>query len=290
VWLLILLISLFSHQQIQAQDLEDFVGSYTGENGQGFMQPLGDAFGADMNSGLYHSAKIDSGFHFFIGVITTTALISNDQKTFTATTEGFFSPQRMAEVPTIFGAVEGVTVEGDAGTSYQFPGGLNLDILPIGVPQLEIGNIYGTQGTVRYIAVDLGDNFGKLTLFGWGIRHSISQYFKQAPLDISIGYFQQNFDIGNVVEANSYLAGVQAGKDVGKINFYGGVAYENATLDIEYNYDDGEQVEQIVFELEGANTVRFTAGVGLNLSVFRLFADINLSNQTVFSAGFGFEF
>ncbi|MDN5217003.1 hypothetical protein QQ020_33340 [Fulvivirgaceae bacterium BMA12] len=273
-----------------AQDLEDFVGSYTGENGKGFMQPLADAFGANMNSGLYHSAKIDSGFQLYIGVVTTTALIADNQKTFTATTEGLFDPETTADAPTIFGAVEGTTVEGVAGTTYNFPGGFDLNILPLAIPQLHIGNLFGTEATFRYIAVDLGDNFGKLNVFGWGVRHSISQYFNRASVDIAVGYFQETFDVGDIVEAKSSLIGIQASKDVGVVTFFGGLGFEDASLDISYEYDDGETVETIAFDLEGSNSVRFTAGLTLRLGVIRINTNINLADQTVFAAGLGFQF
>lgn len=275
---------------LQAQDLEDFVGSYTGANGRGYMQPLADAFGANLNSGLFHSAKIDSGFHFYIGFATTTALIADKQKFFTASTEGLFSPETTALAPTIFGPVNSTAVDGNAGTAYNFPGGLDLNILPVAVPQLHIGNILGTEFTLRYIAIELGDNFGKLDLLGWGVRHSISQYFKSLSLDIAVGYFQQNFDIGDVVEARSDFVGLQVGKDVGIITLYGGVGLENSTLDIAYTFDDGEVAETIEFELEGENNIRVTGGFTLNLSVVKLNADINLASQKVFTLGLGFGF
>ena len=273
-----------------AQELEDFIGNYTGQNGKGYMQPLADAFGANMNSGLYHSAKIESGFKLYIGVITTTALIADDQKTFTATTEGLFNPETTAEAPTIFGAIEGATVEGEAGTTYNFPGGFDLNILPLAIPQVHIGNLFGTEATIRYIAVDLGDNFGRLNVFGWGVRHSISQYFGDSKVDIAVGYFREKFDIGDIVEASSSLVGIQASKDVGVLTFYGGLGFENASLDISYEYDEGDTVETIEFNLEGSNSVRFTAGMTLRLGVIRLNTDINLGDQTVFAAGLGFQF
>ncbi len=288
--LLLVTAMLLATINVTAQDLEDFVGSYTGENGKGFMQPLADAFGANMNSGLYHSAKIDSGFQLYIGVVTTTALIADNQKTFTATTEGLFSPETTADAPTIFGAVEGTAVEGEAGTTYNFPGGFDLNILPLAIPQLHIGNVLGTEATFRYIAIDLGDNFGKLNVFGWGIRHSISQYFNRAPVDIAVGYFQEKFDIGDIIEAKSSLIGIQASKDVGVVTFFGGLSFEDASLDISYEYDDGETMETIAFDLEGSNSVRFTAGLTLRLGVIRLNTNINLADQTVFAAGLGFQF
>ena len=281
---------LVATRNVEAQELEDFVGNYTGENGKGFMQPLADAFGANMNSGLYHSAKIDSGFQLYIGVVTTTALIADGQKTFTATTQGLFNPETNMEAPTIFGAVEGATVEGIAGTTYNFPGGFDLNILPLAIPQMHIGNLFGTEATVRYIAVDLGDNFGKLDVFGWGVRHSISQYFNDISVDIAVGYFQEKFDVGDIVEAKSSLVGIQASKDVGVLTFFGGLGFENASLDITYEYDDGETMETIEFDLEGSNSVRFTAGLTLKLGVIRLNTNINLADQTVFAAGLGFQF
>ncbi len=274
-----------------AQELEDYVSKYTSINGAGYMQPLADAFGGNLNSGLYHGARISTlGFHIYIGVEAMAALIADDQKTFTAKTEDPFSPAQTAQAPTLFGSGRGASVTGTGGTVFNFPGGLDIAKLPLAVPQVTVGSILGTEATVRYVKAKTDENIGEVKLFGFGGRHSLSQYFKDFPLDLAAGFFIQKFEIGDIVEANTKHFGVQASLSRSIFTLYGGVGYESATLDIAYDYESGAGTERIAFDLEAKNSVRFTAGVALNLLVLKLHADYNFGSQNVIAAGLGFGF
>jgi len=126
-----------------------------------------------MNSGLFYSAQIKKkGFQLYAGLVTMTALISNDQKTFTAKTEEMFYPPATTKAPTIFSSTEGAAVEGTGGTAYVFPGGFSMNALPVAVPQISIGSFMGTEASFRFIDIELDENLGSLNLTGFGIRHS----------------------------------------------------------------------------------------------------------------------
>lgn len=279
----------FSATSLHAQDLEDFVSKYTSENGQGYMQPLADAFGANLNSGWYHSARIPkTGFHIKVGLETVIALIGNKQKTFTATTESPFYPTTTAEVPTIFGSTQVISVEGQAGTVYNFPGGFDIKILPIAVPQLTVGALFGTEASVRYFDMKISDDLGKLSLFGFGLRHSISQYLPVVPVDLAGGFFYQSFKLGDIVNASALLIGVQGSKSFSLLTLYGGLGYESANLDIAYTYDADDEREEIGFDLSGANSVRLTVGFSLQLLILNLHAGYTLASQSVVGVGLGF--
>lgn len=275
---------------LQAQDLESYVSKYTSENGKGYLQPLADAFGANINSGLYHSARISTfGLHIYLGVETMTALIADEQKVFTARTEAPFSPETTAETPTIFGRTAGTSVTGTGGTVFNFPGGLDLSKVPIAVPQVTAGSILGTEATLRFIEVTIDDNFGKVKLFGFGVRHNVSQYFKTLPIDLAAGFFIQKFEVGDVVEANAKYFGLQGSYSTGILTFYGGLGLESASLDISYRFESGNgSATTIAFDLDANNSVRFTTGVALKLAVLRLHADYNVASQNVVALGLGF--
>lgn len=271
----------------QAQTLNDIVSKYGNENGSGFMQPLADTFGANLNSGLFQSAKIQpTGFHLNFSVMLIGAPVPDSRKTFSAKTEGFFSPQTTADAPTLFGSTDGKTVSGVGGTSYVFPGGLDVNMLMIAVPQLTVGNYYGTDATVRFVQAKVGDSFGHLKLYGIGVRHNINQYFKKLPLDVAFGFYYQHFEIGDIVSANATLISAQGSYSTGVLTVYGGPGVEISNLDVNYTGTSGK----IVLALKGANAVRFTAGGLLSLAFFRLYADFNLSSQSTFVVGFGFGF
>jgi hypothetical protein len=230
---------------VHAQKIQDTLSKYTSENGQGYLQPMADAFGADMNSGFFHHAKVKkAGLSIYAGMVTMTAFVAEDQKTFTASTEELFYPPATAEAPTIFGKSESVAIEGVGGTAYLFPPGFDVKMVPVAVPQVSIGSLLGTEALLRYMDLDLGENWGQLQLFGWGVRHSISQYLASLPFDLAVGFYQQNFEIGDIVEANTTLISAQASRTRGVLTLYGGLGHESSNLDIEYTAEGDPESER----------------------------------------------
>jgi len=274
---------------LNAQDVETLISKYTQENGKKFLMPMADCIGANFNSGLFHSAMIKKmGFQMYIGIATTTAFIPEKRKTFMAVPEGFFEPKTPVKVPTIFGMSENVIVNGVGGTQYVFPGGLNMKYLPLAMPQLTIGSVYGTDLTVRFFTYNFDDeDIGKLNLLGFGLRHSISQYFQNMPVDLAAGAYWQQFAIGDIVSASNLLFNVQTSYRVSIFTFYGALGYEKSLLDIDYTYTDTEGDTNVKFNMQGSNSVRFTGGLTFNLGPVKLIADYNLASQSVLSLGFG---
>jgi hypothetical protein len=269
-----------------SQSVDDFISKYSSVNGPGYMQPLADAFGATFNSGLFHTAHIKKmGFQLYLGVVTSTAFIPDKRKTFTATTEGNFTPVKTAVVPTLLGSNKPVNVAGDNGTTYVFPGGLNVSMLPFAVPQLTVGSVYGTNVTLRYFGYNINKDVGKLSLFSWGLSHSISQYVKILPLDLAVSFYKQQFSLGDYAKCNSWYLGAQASKRIIIFTFYGGLGYEKTKMDIQYTSQTDNT--KIAFNLTGSNSIRFTAGVTFNLGPVKLNVDYNLASQSVLSAGLG---
>jgi hypothetical protein len=287
-FLCLVCLSLFTVNS-QGQDFEDFVKKYTGSNGQLYMQPLADAFGANLNSGLYHNAYIrEKGFQVYLGVAYMHAPIPERRRTFTGSTQGYFYPTQQVKAPTIFGKSELVAVDGDGGTEYVFPGGLDLNNLPLAVPNLTIGSLYGTNATFRWAAYDIGDQVGKVELLGWGLRHSIDQYIPTLPLNMAIGFYTQRFTLGDIVDAGSWLANIQASYQWEFITFYGGLGYENSTLDIQYTYEEDDS--EIAFDLTGNNTLRGTLGLTLNLGPLKIHSGYTLASQSLLTLGLGLGF
>lgn len=275
---------------LQAQDLADYLSKYTSANGKGYLQPLADAFGANMNSGLYYGARIEKfGLHIRVGLETMTALIADDQKVFTAKTEDPFSPAATAEAPTVFGSTKGTSATGTGNTIFNFPGGLGLSKVPILLPQVTVGSILGTEATLRFVQVNVNDDFGKIKLFGFGLRHSISQYLGKSPVDLAAAFFVQKFEVGDIVEANAKYYGLQASLSRSIFTFYGGAGFESANLDIAYTFEpESGSAQTIAFDLEAENSARFTIGLALNLLLAQVHADYNFGAQKVLAMGVGF--
>ncbi len=265
---------------IAAQDLEDYLSRYLGDNGKKYLQPLGDAFGANLNSGLYHTAHIPRmGLHIGIEVIATGALISDAQRSFTATTEAGFEPQTSLEVPTVFGDTAPVSVPGQGGTVYNFPGGYDLSVMPLAMPQITIGSLLGTEVTLRYATAKLNEEVGNIDLLGVGIRHSLSQYIPLFPVDVAASVFYQTLTVGDLLETKTHVIGLSASKTFSLFTLYGGLSHENSVMEASYEHGEGEEAETISFDLEGANSVRLTLGATLKLAIFSLHADYSIAAQ-----------
>ncbi|MEM1137528.1 MAG: DUF6588 family protein [Bacteroidota bacterium] len=290
--ILVMLAILGMHVNTQAQDIEDFVAKYTSENGEGYMQPFANAFGANLNSGLFSNAYIpENGFRLQVGLVAMTTIVKDRDRTFTATTDDFFTPQTSIEASTVFGSTEGVSVEGDGGTVYNFPGGLSVDMLPLAVPQVTLGAIKGTELLVRFFASDIGEDVGQLNLLGLGIRHSIDQYLPEAfPVSLAVGYYWQKLTLEDFVDSKNSFISAQASFRKGPLILYGGPGYELSSLEVTYTFESGDNSEDIQLDLDSDNSLRFTAGVGLQLGSLYLNTDYNLGDQNVWSAGLGIIF
>ncbi len=286
------LLTLSISTSLQAQEIEDFLAKYTSENGSGYMQPFANAFGANLNSGFFHNAYIPKqGFRLQLGLVTTMALIKDEDKVFSATTDDFFTPEQTVTAPTIFGSTEGVSVNGEGGTVYNFPGGLSVDLLPLAVPQVTVGGLFGTEVLVRFFAADIGEDVGQLNLLGLGIRHSIDQYLPETfPVSLAVAYYWQTLSLENFVDNNTSFIAAQVSYRKGPLILYGGPGYESSSMEIEYTFESGDSTEDIVLDLDSNNSLRFTAGLALQLGPLYINTDYNIGNQNILSAGLGFTF
>ncbi|TCO06127.1 DUF6588 family protein [Natronoflexus pectinivorans] len=277
-----------------AQNVEELVSKYTSENGQKYMQPFADAFSANLNSGLFHNAGINKlGFQIYLGIETQLAVIPSSQKFMTATTEGdYFPSTRVENVPTVFGPSEGKRIEDpNTGLVYVFPGGLDINYVPMITPQLTVGSVYGTDLTIRFAGTKKIEDVGDISLFGWGLRHSIDQYLP-LPFSSAIGFYNQRFKFGDYLDASSSIISLQGSFSIQVITLYGGLGYEMGSMKISYEYENLEngQTEEIRFDLTPGNTIRLTTGFGFNLGPVNLHAEYNLAKQSTISAGLGIGF
>ncbi len=161
------------------------------------------------------------------------------------------------------------------------------------MPQLTIGSLYGTDFTLRLISTNVED-FGDVELLGWGLRHSIDQYIPKLPLSMAVGYYRQNFNIGEYIDASSNVINVQASFAVPLVTFYGGLAYESGKIDVEYTFEGSsnsneapQKGDKVKFEMDADNTIRMTLGLSLNLGPLKLHGDYNVAKQNTFAIGVG---
>ncbi len=277
-----------------AAQIEDQLSAYTGDNATGFLQPLADSFGANLNDGWFHSGKVPAfGPHFAFEVRVMSVKFGSDDETFQAVTEGFVT-ETTVEAPTIIGPTDAV-VATDPVTNAQFilPGGLDLSSFSLAVPQIRIGAFAGTEAIIRYFAIDTGDSeIGDISLFGIGGRHSVSQYLSPLfPVDIAVGFMWQNFKVGEnsggdeLLSTDALSIGVQASKAMGPIQPYAGFGFDSYSMDVQYDADAGGAENLIDLEFESSSTAHLTLGAALDLWLFNINGEYNVADQNSFSVG-----
>lgn len=268
--------------------LEANLGKYTGENAEGYLEPVKEGFGAALQAGTHRSAWIDPD-RWQVGVDVKTMFVkfSDDDRTFMARTGEAFLPVTEVEAPTAIGSTEAVTYTGSGGATAVFPGGFDVGSLALAVPQLTVGFPSGSQVLLRFIAVETGDaDFGEISLLGLGARHSISQYIQDSPVDVAASLLWQTFTVGDdLIEADAFSFGVQASKRYSVLEPYVGISLDSFAMSVDYEYGTEDPPEELSVDFDRDTNPHFLAGLGVNLSVVHLYGEIGHSSQTSFALG-----
>jgi hypothetical protein len=295
LWIALCCVALLAIATTAAAQIEDQVSAYTGDNAKSYLEPLSTAIGADLTSAIWTSGYIpaEDGFHLSFETRVVGLIFSDDMRTFTATTEAGFTPETEQEAPTVIGDGDAIVIPGDEGTSFAFPGGFDVNSFALAVPQVRIGAYKGTEMLIRYFAVNTGDlEVGDVTLYGFGVHHSISQYLApDFPVDLAAGIFYQKLKIGDdLMDATAYSFGVQASKryPAGFAMFepYASLSVDMFSNDVSYM---GE-TQTISLEYETDTSVDFTVGVNLHAGFLSLNGEYSISGQNTFAFGFGLGF
>lgn len=276
-----------------AAQIEDQLSAYTGDNATGYLQPLADALGASLNDGAFASAHIPrSAFRMGLEVRLMGVYFGDDDREFSATTEGGFLPATTVDAPTIVGDGEAVLVDGDGGAQFAFPGGLDLGSFAMVVPQLRVGGIMGSEALLRWASFEAGDSeLGKIDLLGIGVRHSISQYMPAPKFDLAAGFLWQRFNIGensngdDLIATNAFSIGAQASKRFGSVitaEPFVGLSVDTFSMDVQYEHDNEELID---IEFEKTTNMHLTLGLGLNLKVLNLSAAYSIAGNNSFNLG-----
>jgi len=276
-----------------AAQIEDQLSAYTGDNATGYLQPLADALGASLNDGAFASAHIPrSSFRMGLEVRLMGVYFGDDDRSFSATTEGGFSPVTEVDAPTIAGDGDAIVVDGDGGTQFAFPGGFDLNSFALVVPQLRVGGIMGSEALIRWASFEAGDSeLGKIDLLGIGVRHSISQYMPAPKFDLAAGFLWQRFNIGentngdDLISTSAFSIGAQASKRFGSAitaEPFVGLSVDTFSMEVQYEPDEGELID---LEFEKSTNMHLTLGLGLNLKVLNLSAAYSIAGNNSFNLG-----
>jgi hypothetical protein len=136
--------------------------------------------------------------------------------------------------------------------------------------------------------VELGD----ISLFGIGLRHSISQYLSPMfPVDIAGGFFWQSFSLGEnqrgdeLISTSAFTIGVQASRRFVVIEPYGGLSLDTFSMDVSYESDALGTTESIDVDFGSSTNLHLTLGLGLNFTYAKAFFEYNIAGMNSFSFG-----
>ena len=215
-----------------AQDLNETLSQVGEAYARAYVNPFAEALGADLNTGLFHTAGVSKrvfGINVYVGVKASAALLDQSHKSFNLMYQGTVpidielagqtitmdvpATFTVNDAPSIFGeSAEGmanVSVNHDTTfstlgltlpiafdstlTPRETIGGLiETSVAPFVVPQIGLGTVFGTDVMVRWLPQISVPDVGALELFGFGVRHNLNQYLPALPFDLSIMAAWQN--------------------------------------------------------------------------------------------------
>ncbi len=287
---LIILVLALSTIVVQAQSFDDLLQNYVGSNKESYLQPLPDLMAGTFHSGWNVGGKIDSGLYFRIGISSMVGYVSDNLRTFSATTEYPFEPLTKADVPTIVGSNEAVVVDGVNGTQYVFQGGRDVVLFPMALPQLTIGGLYGTELSIRFVAYDFKGDFGKLTLFGAGVKHDIGQYLNLKNWFWTGGYAMQLVKGGYYFDYLSHYIHTEAGQSGKNAYYFGTIGFQTASLDARYHEDPDQGNREVTLALKNDFPIFIGIGGGLKWGKLRIHAAVHYAKAPFGEFGMHIQF
>lgn len=304
------------------------------ENAELYAEPLTVGLGLGLNGGFNSTAAVHDVLGFDIGVRVVGALVPDELDVFQAVPPApvtVTNPNNSAQSVTTDYAPRGgdwttptVTGPGDGGDplspggvvleptgafldslnswgadpsefNLPFPEGFDIPAIPFAVIQGSVGVPLGTDLTVRFIpAVEVTEEVGEIEAFGFGIRHSVSQWFPGGlPVDLAVSFGWQDLSVGEYLDASGTNYGAVVSKDWGVLALYGAGTVSNAEVDITYTFQgDGTFPSQTVrLNRELDTDTRLAAGFNLDLLILDISAEYALAGEMdVVSAQVGFSF
>lgn len=282
-----MLVVLSSYQELNGSDdirqIELNLRNLTPANARGYLMPLMESYAANISRSTFHTAEIRKGIVIYIGMKAIVAIIPDEYRTFPAESPYSNSTERTA------------TVVGNQGNG-DFPDGFNWKVVPVMIPQMNVGNIFGTQFFVRYLpSTKFDDKIGTLDVIGGGITHSLSQYLPSLPLNFAVQGVYQYAKLGDIFESTGTVYNFLASTRFAGLTLYGGLGYENTDLNVRYYYSprdeqmsaSDETTNRITFTESFEEHFRATVGMSLQFIIFNLNADYSFGDIQVATVGLG---
>lgn len=164
---------------------------------EGYTQPLVNAFGAGISTGLFHSAYSHDFLGFDLSVCGIYIQIPRSAKYFSGTAlrcslgiNGLvYDSVELDSISTVFGPDGEIIVptSGNAiGIPQTIPGGFELSGVPLAIPQLNIGLAPGSEIILRYIPFTFKGS--RIRFIGVGFKQELTRLppLSMVPMPVAI--------------------------------------------------------------------------------------------------------
>jgi len=283
--------------------------------GQAYLQPYGEMLGVNLNGGWYNTAKVHKFLGFDVMFSATYTTVPSSGKSFDADKIGLqnVSPMNGSITPNM-------SAQKSEKKSFYFndyPGteiltitGSEQDYFVSPMLQASIGLPFHTEVMGRYMPpVSIAD-YGKVSLWGLGIKHSIKEYIpfikRVKILQLSVLGAYTNFSTDMKVSykdnegkleigANSYTVRALAGINIPILSIYAGIGYGNtgSNFDVKGTFSgiplEDSPVENPISLAYTTDGFDFNVGLRLKFAIFAIYADYTIGDYSVITAGLGFS-
>ena len=283
--------------------------------GQAYLRPYGEMLGVNLNGGWYHTAKVHKFLGFDVMFSATYTTVPSSGKSFDADKIGLqnVSPLNGSITPTMSAKKS----EERSFSFNEYPGteiltikGSEQDYFVSPMLQAAVGLPFHTEVMGRYMPEVSIAEYGKVSLWGLGIKHSIKDYIpfiKRVPmLELSVLGAYTNFSTGMQVSykenegkleigANSFTVRALAGINVSVLSVYAGIGYGNTSsnFDVKGTFSgiplEDSPVENPISLAYTTDGFDFNVGLRLKFAIFAIYADYTVGDYSVITAGLGFS-
>ena len=261
----------FLGQMLFAQDVEEYLNEIVTqpepeEYMKSYLQPLSTALSTAMGGALYHRAYTKGFPRIDIGISVVYVNIPDEEK-------NFINDARN-EVATIFGS---------GSSEIQ---GFNKSVFLIPFLHANIGLVASLEATARFTTVNI-DYLGDLTIYGAGLKYDLSDMLPVPLLDLSAQAMYHKFTLGDLMDAGAFSMNLQASVSVPvlPIDIYGGIGFDNSTLEVATEELDTGQTAIGNVRIDGENSIRFNVGVSYTMLMINIHADYNIGEYNSIGAG-----
>ncbi len=285
--------------------------------GQAYLQPYGEMLGVNLNGGWYNSANVHKVLGFDVMFSATYTTVPTGGKSFDANGIDLknISPSGDGITPTMAGKPsqeQSFYLNDDSNKNDILTiKGSDLNFFVSPMLQAAVGLPFHTEIIGRFMPkVDMMD-YGKVSLWGLGVKHSIKDYIpfvKRVPmLQLSVLGAYTNFgsslnveygdDSGDLeIGANAYSARLLAGLNFPVICLYTGMGYGSTSSNVDvkgtFSGIPGEDSPftnpiSLAYNTDGFD---FNVGMRLRLAIFAIYVDYTVGNYSVITAGVGLNF